>query len=790
MTKFYATVDLEHVSEFYEGRIPAGAIPQISQSVPEFFAGVELPESSQFVLSNLDNEITTLRESGGFKRGKRVIISKGYGSINQGLITIDPAETYTEYRGLIDFPSIGEQAIFNLLPSDIDVFDKEFPFEKVTTGLFPNAVDIDDDIPWIAGTAKQVPLALVLAQETPSEQYQYLVGRGDLTVDVVYRDKLVTSVTPGTATGTTTSTVTLEAGDQQADDFYNKKFIEMDGVVRLITDYNGSTNVATVTPTGTWTAGAYTIREWKKITQVISTITYTLIEFARRQRDTSERMYQRDRMSADVTGLSTERNPSRYIETLLELFPDVALNSAGFTTAANAIDAEGNLFVDGALVTRRRVFDILNQVCLIGRLRLVLNDAGELYPIMDGTEDAIYGTFKYNDNIISIGAPDQLPLSELWKTLAIRYRVLFDEDDFRLTTAEHNVNTAEGRIDQVMDFDLIFDKTTADKVCDYLAKRKNSFDESISVVLNHEARGRELGQLINLELNIPLKSGTYQITRKELLAEDFGFRVIPYDATIFTYVAGSLPSDPVTDSQADFRFTPAEAVSGVSVSMDVDTEGSFQYPIARITWTKPDVNYGGAIVKVKLHSEAFGLFKAKGTYDDSAVIDGLAPGKVYDFLIASLNPDGEPGSVLLLDNSGSGYTAGGGSEPSLGENDSTINIPAAGGAYTTLISATRNFLAGQATTIFASCIVRNVFESTDIGMRYRIRRDASDILISAVGNDGNWIIREKSSLYSLEIEDEPGSGDHTYYFEMNGWTIDEGAGVKNPVGLNRRIRSY
>ncbi|MGH7850398.1 MAG: hypothetical protein ACREOP_08880, partial [Thermodesulfobacteriota bacterium] len=368
--KRYSTIDMELDSQYYEGRIPEGAIPQISQAVPEFFAGIEIPQTSQFVLANLDNVITDLRISGGFKRGKRVIISKGYGSINQGLITIDPNETYVEYRGLIDSSSVGERTVFNLLPSDIDVFDKEFPFEKVTTDLFPNAVDLDDDILWIVGTAKQVPLALVLAQETPSQQYQYLVGRGDLTVDVVYRDKLVTSTTPGTATATTTSTATLEAGDQQADDYYNNKFIEMNGQVRLITDYSGSLNRATVTPTGAWTAGAYTIREWKKVTQVISTVTYTLIEFARRQRDGSERMYQRDRMSADVTGLSTERNPARYCETLLGLFPDVTLNSAGFTTAANAISAEGNLFVDGALVKRRRVFDILNQVCMIGRLRL------------------------------------------------------------------------------------------------------------------------------------------------------------------------------------------------------------------------------------------------------------------------------------------------------------------------------------------------------------------------------------------------------------------------------------
>ena len=129
--------------------------------------------------------------------------------------------------------------------------------------MWPNAIDLDDDIPWIVGTAKQVPLALVLADESP-EQYQYLVGRGSLTIVAFYRDRLALTEYTGTATATTTSTVTLAAGDQEADDFYNKKFIEMDGEVREITDYVGSTNIATVTPTGAWSAGAYKSESGKK----------------------------------------------------------------------------------------------------------------------------------------------------------------------------------------------------------------------------------------------------------------------------------------------------------------------------------------------------------------------------------------------------------------------------------------------------------------------------------------------------------------------------------------------
>lgn len=656
--RFYSTVDLQLNDDFHEGRIPEGATPQISQSVPEFFAGVELPQPSQFVLSNLDNLITTLKVSGGFKRGKKVIISKGFGSINQGLVTMDAAESYVEYRGVIDSASIGDQAIFSMMPADIDIFDREIPFEKTTTDLWPNAIDLDEDIPaMVTGTVKQIALALVLADESP-EQYQYLIGRDSLTIDVVYRDRLALTEYTDTATGTSTSTVTLAAGDQESDDFYNKKFIEMDGVVRQITDYVGSTNIATVTPTGAWSAGAYTIREWKKITQVKNTVTYTLIEFARRQRDTSETMYQKDRMSADITGLTTERNPARYIETLLELFPDVALNSAGFTTAATAIDTEGNLFVDGALVTRKRVFDILEQVCHIGRLRLRLNDSGELYPVMDGTDSTVRGVFNYDDNIISIGTPEQLPLSQLWKTLELRYRLLYDEDDFRLTTARHDVNVSEGRIDQALNYELVFDKTTADKLCDYLAKRKNSFDESLTVTLNHEARGLELGQLINLSLNIPAKSDTYQIISKSLLAQGYAFTVIPYAAPVFSYGTGVLPSDPVTDSQQDNRFTSAAAVTSLAIATQALPK-DFK-AIATLSWVNPTSNFTDALALYKKTADSLFISAGVVSGDGDRIEFPIDAGVAYDYKVLSFNQFRDPlllGVATLLNQTSDGTAA-------------------------------------------------------------------------------------------------------------------------------------
>src|SRR5574341_892567 len=219
MTKFSASADID-VTNHYEERLTG--VPSTVMSVPEFFAGIEQAENTQVPLSNHDKAITTLRNSTDL-RGKRVIL-KEYYQHSSGV------ETITQYRGIIDSVALGLEASLNLIPQDLDILEQDFPIEKVDVAKFPNAIDLDFMIPYIIGTAKKIPLALILAQESPSVQYQYLVGRGDLTVDVVYRDGLVVKEYTGTVqAGGTSTTIKLAASDTRADDFYNDAFVLITG---------------------------------------------------------------------------------------------------------------------------------------------------------------------------------------------------------------------------------------------------------------------------------------------------------------------------------------------------------------------------------------------------------------------------------------------------------------------------------------------------------------------------------------------------------------------------------
>ncbi len=624
----------------YQDRLTA--IPVVEIPIPEFMAGIESPSDSSIALANTDKLITNLQNQ-RLIRGKRVTIKEHY--IHQG-----GSETITRFTGIANASQVGLEAVIALTPLNLGLLDVDFPINKITTALFPNALDIDFVIPYIIGTTKKIPLALILANDASTPpQYLYLVGRGDLTVDVVYRDGLVISSFSGTSQGGNTSTtIRLAAGDTKDDDFYNDAFILItsgtgSGQVRRITDYVKATKTATITPSWspTPTTSGYVIREWKKITQTISGAIHTLIEFAIRQRD-RDRLYDRNRMSADITGLQTERNPARAIESILALY-NIATNATAFSNAATTISGIGSLNVDGAVTETRRLIDVLNEICLIGRLRLRINTAGEVEPIVDGSQDTVYGNYASNDNIVSYDPPRDTPLNNLWKSLKVGYRRQFDNNTYRLTSAQRSIFT-EGKRDEVLNFDFIFDKTTADKVANYLANRKRSLDETIKITLGHEARNRKNGELINLAISELGRAGIHEIVGESHNGVTHSFDTVKYDTTIFTYSALSLPSDPVTDAQADFSKTPPDAVSGLAV---VWTSLSPTSVKAKLTWTKPTQNYKDCLVEWKLTSDVLYNSAGKTTGTQTEII-GLTPGLLYDFRVTSINNFDLIGGVASL----------------------------------------------------------------------------------------------------------------------------------------------
>jgi hypothetical protein len=635
----FASFDIDVGGNRFTDRI--NEPPSIRRTAPEFFVGVQVHESSNIVIENADGYLDTLN----IRRGLLVKFQEHF--IDEDGNT----ETHTLYRGKVDKVNKGKTYELELVGADEDLLLTNFPNVKTDTTNFPSVIDSNFPVPWIPGQAFQIPLSLVEAFESgETSRYRYVVGLSDITIDNVYRGDLLLTEYTGTATGATSTTVTLPASLTKHDDFFNNLFIEMDGEVREITDYNASTRVATVATWGA-SAGAFTIREWKKNLITVDTFQVTEIEFAIAQRDTSDALFKRDRMSADVTRTDTTiKNPANAINDIANYITEMNVEASSLSSAVTVIDGIGDLECGGAQVDTGVLREILDELGLIGRLQLDFNDTGEITFIVDTNDGvAVWRGINDNDNVLSRDTNfNQISQSQLNKDLKIQYRRLYDSGEFRLETDTHTINATEGRGTRELPMNFLVGKTPADKVCHYLAKRYNSFDDSLGMQLGIDAREFRLGSVfeyVSDELNF---NGNRQCVSEDFSNDSYSFLTIEFLASIFTYTPGTLPSDPVTDARADFRFTPPDKIGDPPTlnweALELNTSVNAEFTI-----TIPTENYKDVLVEYK--DDAVGTWFTFGRVSGTSfTIPGLIPGHQYDFRFTSYNKFDLEGGVVELDN--------------------------------------------------------------------------------------------------------------------------------------------
>lgn len=590
--KFFGSFDVEVLGVIYEDKMIEP--PTVEKTVPEFIAGIEKPSETQVVLANTDGIITTLQKDKKLK-GKRVTLKERYES---GVLV----ENIARLSGIINSSEIDIQAKLNITPYDLSAFVKPFPVTKITEDDFPGAIDLGFVIPYIAGSAKRVPLSCIKADDA-TPLYQYCVGGGTCIVDAVYRDglKLPTHATGTAQTGSTSTTIKLASGDTKDDDYYNFLYVYITGgtgagQVRKITDYVKSTKVATVTPSWTTTptsSSTYKILEYTVLqaNTVVTNSFYTYIEFSIIQRErTGGAIFNRNRMSADVTrtevgGVDPTLNPADWLKGILFTEFLYEFDLTAFNAAKTAIDAIGNLEVGGAIVEQRALIDVINELCLIGRMNLSIDANKKFIVRVDALQDTYVGKFASNDNIVSYEPIRDIALSELWKSLQIEYRKNCDVNEFSLITSKHIISS-EGMNEEIMQFPLINNKTTADKVCNYLSKRKKALDNTMRITLGFDARNIKNGDLIALDIPQIGRTDICEIVGESHKGELHTFNTIRYDTDIFTYTAGTLPADP-TNPGDDAVKTPPAAVTSLGVNWDSFTDND----AAILSWTNPTTNF-------------------------------------------------------------------------------------------------------------------------------------------------------------------------------------------------------
>lgn len=532
----WASVDGLMVSgEVYSGRI-LGDINVERRFIDTFFGTVE-QAIVEIALANADRALDAVYTTD--LRGTALTITR---------YDIATATSVTEFTGAVNQVSLEPgRVVVRAVAPDVDTFEHDVPQGVVTAATFPNAVDVGAQIPVVLGNVERVPLPYV-NDDTVNNFYDYLVGRGALTVTAVYRD-----TSNGTLSAAGVGEYTVET-----------------------TRYAGLTSVRFTARQINFSGSFYPMRA-----DVVGLAAER--NFARAVRTL---------LNDSAWGLNQP------------------VNAASFNAAEALIDpATGTsvtgLYCDGALVEPRQAQDVLRELLLVRGMGLSTNSAGE-WTISVDTEQANVrlvaqdGTGDGERTLLGARTRTRRALADAVKLLRVRYRWDYTQGQFRLEQSR-TVNAAFGR-DLVVEHHFLRDSTAADKMTDYLGKREKLGDETLEVDLTQEARKLAVGELVTVTYApLAISAVTYEarLVRKSLdrVTVELGL----WDANFYVYAAGTLPADPTFPLLGEtFRDAPA-IPSGLALATSaiLDADGASRV-VLDLTWSaNGEVDFSHYVVQFR-----------------------------------------------------------------------------------------------------------------------------------------------------------------------------------------------
>jgi hypothetical protein len=377
----------------------------------------------------------------------------------------------------------------------LTLFEQLVPSVLIDKTTYPRAISVGVPIPVVFGSPKRIPLPYI-NDDTTQNQYDYVVGYGtDLSVPALYRN------------GPNDTLVTITSAEYS-----------------------------------------------------ISTTLYpglTVVRFSVRQVDFLGGFHD---IFADVDG------PSRdFSDAIMQVLTNTtwalgqAVDAASFATAKADLTAFGNMYCDGVVNQQVQAQDLLRLLMIVRGMRLGFSSTNEWTLVVDKVPPAIQmrlrdGTGDGERNIVTAGRRTLVPTSSAISRYIIKYRLNFPKGgnssdyDFSLFRPV-NIFGKE----TVLEHPLIRDHETADRVVDYLAKREKFSQDSCDFEATQEARQTREGDLIFVfYLPHGYQDTIVEIREVEKKLEGIHLVVSGWDASIFVYEPGPLPTDVETPPAAIF----------------------------------------------------------------------------------------------------------------------------------------------------------------------------------------------------------------------------------------------
>lgn len=520
----FATRDIDVAGVFYHGRIVDE--PVIEQGFFDSFFGVSRVTTVTFRLTNVDRTLDDYHTLD--VRGTTLTITR-YDEVT--------ATSIVEFTGKISSTALGEGYLeVEAVAPDLSVFEQPFPLGTVTAELFTDrAVDMGATIPVIFGNvvAHRCPY---VNDDVLLNQYDYLVGRGALTVSALYRD------------GPNNTLYAVNASEYTVETTRYSGLTTIRFPVRQV-NFSNAFHAIFADVTGLSAERNFA----RAIRTILSNATY---------------------------GLSQ------------------SVNAASFDAAEALIDpvtgtAMTGLYLDGAFAEARAAADVLRDLLMVRGLRLGMNASGEWTLTVDTEQADIRmiisdGTGAGERNLLAVTTPRARPsMQDSVRTYRLRYRASAGLGDGARLEVTRPVYAGIGH-DVVIENPYIRDTTTADIVIAYLAQREIYRTETIEVEVSQEARQVIPGDRVLLTY-APLGYASQQmeVIRVRKALDRIGLVLGQWSAQAYAYTAATiLPTDPATPVPGDGATTATATLTGTigvtfdggAGEIDVDVQADIYVP--------------------------------------------------------------------------------------------------------------------------------------------------------------------------------------------------------------------
>lgn len=390
---------------------------------------------------------------------------------------------------------------------------------------------------------------------------------------------------------------------------------------------------------------------------------FTVIRFVLRQASFSGGMH---RIFASADSIDQGRNFVTNAKALLDNATwglGGSVNAASATAGAADMDAIGSMRCDGVMNVQRPAIDWLNQLLIVRGIKLDKNSAGEWTFAVDKLASTVQATFGHGKgqrwaNVESFVNLHFTPVGEAVKSLVIEYRKDRWTDLYTMATTAR-APLAFGKELKIQN-EFIRDRTTADTVADYIAKRLTYGDAKVPFMAGQEARKLRPGDLINYESMRPLFEKTLRVIDLRRGLTKTGIDTEGWSPAIYTYTNAALPAEPPAATQTDHTRTVPSAITSLSIitsGMEPDGQGGFAAYVT-LGYTVPVETWAQTIVRRRRSAAAavtLGISTQSTTNGTSYASGAFTPAS-GDLLAVAVTASDTAAAGTMTDSLGGTYT--------------------------------------------------------------------------------------------------------------------------------------